>query len=298
MFPGNSEVLLALLLAIVLYHCGEHRRGEPKFPQPTGNVKTGIDLTKNGDACREKDCPEWKRLNSTIGQLELSIQKMMDWVGDIAHDLKTPIGAIQGYAEILQETTRPGEDRLLRYTEAILSLGDRMQSMLENLSQISQVQAKNSEKEFELFSLSELVSDIVGLYRLKFQEKGLGLKMPVPKSLCLIRGYPAMVERAIQNVLQNAFQYSLPTGEVKVVIEWQQKWITLSISNSSRMPMETEWQRLYERYQTGTESLGTGSGLGLAIVKSVMELHEGDIRMESTTDLVLTCNLYFPSWKP
>lgn len=224
-------------------------------------------------------------------------KKLLSWVRDVAHDLKAPIGAIKGYAEIIrsplpsqpEETATPQE-----YAESIISLGGRMHSMVESLSVVAQAKAEQTEHSFEVFSLAELVADALELYRIPFQQKGLWLRMPIPQNLCLIKGDPNMVDRVIQNMLQNALTHSASGGEVEIVIEKTQDWQQVHISNRAAHPFPQDYVDWFQLPVDETPKPPSSNGLGLAIVRGIMELHGGKILMESTADNTLNFSILFP----
>lgn len=219
------------------------------------------------------------------------------WLGDIVHDLKAPLSAIQGYAEIM-DLSRPAlsTHEFQEYAGAIRRVGDRMQSMVSDLEYVSLLKGGEKEMEWEVLSLAELTFDTLEMFSGRIAEKGLQLKRVFPNNLCQIRGNIGLVERSIQNVIQNAIQYCRDSGEVVVDVGSQGKMVELVISNSLEPESisEAELPLLLERGRRGQGQKKEGSGLGLAIVREIMDFHEGTVEVKSTAEGTIMVKLSFP----
>lgn len=213
-----------------------------------------------------------------ISELEGGEQQMGKWVSEIAHDLNAPLGAIQGYAEILsQASVRLSAEDAQRYTEAILSLGERIQGLVDDLLQISLVRSGGQNEKFELLSLAELISDTVLLFKDRFLQNGLVLTMETPEDLCLMMGNPRLLQRMVQNFLENAMHYSRAGTMVEIRVRARKGEFEFSISNWSEGGEEGNLSHLFKRYERGMEASRQGAGLGLSIVKEIAELHQAQI---------------------
>lgn len=235
-----------------------------------------------------------------IHALEESERRTAQWVGNIAHDLRAPISAIQGYAEIM-EINPPvltiSENQ--EYASAIRGLGDRLQGMVLDLTEVSFLKTGEKEMEWEILSLAELTFDTLHLFKGPIEEKGLQLQRVFPQDLCMVNGNIRLIERAIQNLLFNAIQYSDRSGEIIVEIGKIEEWIELKISNVSLGVTSEELPGLFSRGERGTENGRiSGNGLGLSIVKEIMQFHHGQVKVDLGRKGVITFTLSFPAWKP
>lgn len=235
------------------------------------------------------------RLNrAKVRDLENSNQEMNAWMGNIAHDLMAPLGAIQGYAEILDEfiASNLHHDDPPPYAKAILDLGFRLEGMAKDLTDISRVKTKTIDKNLEIVSLMDMTRRVMSMYEIPGQN-ATPIHFSPPKSACLVRCRPQLVERAIQNLLQNADRYS-PTGsKVLIKVFSTDQHTVLSVINQTNSPKCQSWAKLTKRYQRGPDNPVKGSGLGLSIVKEIMELHQGDTAIHQQDDQIIF-TLRFP----
>lgn len=235
-----------------------------------------------------------------IHALEASEKRTAQWVGNIAHDLRAPISAIQGYAEIM-EINPPvlsiSENQ--EYASAIRGLGNRLQGMVLDLTEVSLLKTGEKEMAWEVLSLAELTFDTLHLFKGPIDEKDLQLNRVFPQDLCMVNGNIRLVERAIQNLLFNAIQYSDQSGEIKVEIGTKDEQVELKISNISSRVSGEDLPGLFTRGERGAETMRmSGNGLGLSIVKEIMHFHNGLVKVDLGRKGVITFTLSFPAWKP
>lgn len=226
--------------------------------------------------------------------LEYSQQVMISWVGNTAHDLMAPIGAIQGYAEILDLSLEANyhEDDCPPYAKNILDLCYRLEGMAGDLTNISVVRTKTKPLNMEIMSLTDMTRRVLTLYDLpqhdspSFHFFSSTSKYPI---LC----HPNLAERAIQNLLQNADRYSPKGSSVGIRISQKGQQVCLQVVNTGFSETPLEWETLFKRHQRGAVNLGKGSGLGLSIVQEIMAIHNGEVSV-SKVDKQITFTLSFP----
>lgn len=237
-------------------------------------------------------------LDHHILELEASEKRTARWVSNVAHDLRAPLSAIQGYAGIMESMPpilSQAENR--EYASAIVSLGDRLQGMISDLSQISLMKSGEKEMEWEVLSLAELVFDTLPMFSQQIEEKGIRLKRIFPHDLCLTRGNIRLIERAIQNILQNGIQYCDASGEFIVEVGRKANQVELIVSNSARELSIDQMPKLFRRGRQGENGKSSGSGLGLAIVNEIIHFHKGYIQVESNEKGMITFCLSFKVWE-
>ncbi len=244
-----------------------------------------------------------RKFSCWVEELEQHFQQLWDqeeatarWLEHLAHDMRTPITAMQGYAEIIG--TAPTTDTRKvnhQYAHAIVGLGDQLEGMVEDLNQVSRILAGTLEK--ETLSLAELVFHSLELYKPLMADKGLNLTAPPPANLFLINGDPHLLQRAVQNLLQNATRYTQPYGNIEVVFRQQKGEFICSVTNTTEDSVNQHLARIFERGYSSGKTAG-GKGFGLSIVQEIMALHGGSVKARVTESNQITLALHFPEPSP
>ena len=150
----------------------------------------------------------------------------------------------------------------------------------------------------ELFSLAELVQDVVAKFRVAAEAKGLELTSQLDRHLPPIRADIGLLERALDNLIGNAIQYTGPGGTVSVSVRQTQAGIGLAVADSGPGIPGDELPMVFDRFYRVERPTGDrvdGTGLGLAITKRIVELHEGSIEVESAPEHGTTFSVVFAS---
>lgn len=215
-------------------------------------------------------------------------------VASISHDLRNPLASIQGYTETLLEKgdrLSPGERR--RYLGVTLNRTKLLGRLVENLFELSKLEAREREPRRERFSLSELVQDVVSQGRLKSGEARVSVDAEDPGQLFLIEADVEMIERVLANLLDNAIAHSPAGGRVRIEL----REVSLGCDDRETPAVRTvvadegpgvapeERERVFQRFYISDQSRAAarrGSGLGLAISKHIVELHGGCVGIEES----------------
>ena len=204
-------------------------------------------------------------------------------IANISHDLRTPLAIIQGYIETLQ--MKDGEltnQQRNDYLKIISSSGDRLSKLIAQLFEYSKLEANQIEPEKEPFLISELANDVHRNYQVIAEQKEINLRLEMETDIPLVFADISLVERAIQNLMDNALKFTPKKGSVIVKIEPHKDNVQITIKDSGPGIKLENQALIFERYrQTKTGQNKEGAGLGLAIVKKIMELHNASIKVLS-----------------
>jgi signal transduction histidine kinase len=158
--------------------------------------------------------------------------------------------------------------------------------LVEELFELSKLETKETEPHKESFSLSDLLQDIYQKNLIISGKKDIKLTLEVAENLPLIIADIGMMEKVIQNLLDNAFKFTKPRGEVK--INFNRKYphvLILTISDNGLGMREEEIPHIFDRYyqvKRISYDKSAGSGLGLSIVKKILDVHNFDVSVKST----------------
>lgn len=216
---------------------------------------------------------------SRIASLQCSDDVRKQLLADIAHDLKTPLTAMQGYVDtVVGRNSALSEGDRRRYLLMLQWHARKMSAFVESILELARLEAPEMRLRAEWFSLDELVHDIVADLRLQTDTKGLAFELRTSAGAG-IEADVALVERAIRNVLENAVRVSPPGGVVEIQIYVGATGdARVDISDSGPGIASGEAERIFSRfYSRAWNEEPPGLGLGLAITRRIVELHGGSV---------------------
>jgi signal transduction histidine kinase len=213
-----------------------------------------------------------------------SVEKLRrELIANISHDLRTPLSIIQGYIETLQmKDENLTKQERLDYLNTINSSGERLSKLISQLFEYSKLEANQIEPQSEPFLISELANDIHRNYMVLANQKNIDLKLKMDNGIPLVFADISLVERAIQNLMDNALKFTPENGKVTVQIAHNDNDVEITIKDSGPGIKKENQGLIFERYrQTKTNKRKEGAGLGLAIVKKIVELHNTSVKVLS-----------------
>ena len=205
-------------------------------------------------------------------------------VANVSHDLRTPLAIIHGYAEtlVIKGKELSDTDRE-KYLNNILRSTENLERLVGELFELSKLESNKVKLSKEKVNLSELLNDIVGRYQLLASKKEIELKLKVDMNAQSVLIDIALMERAIQNLLENALKFTPEGGVVTLRITGQNNFLRVEIQDSGVGIEEEYLPFVFDRYKKISKDLqnNPGAGLGLAIVKKILQLHGIDITVQS-----------------
>ena len=227
------------------------------------------------------------RIAQQFQSLEDGDRQRRELVSNISHDLRTPLSSIQGYVEtvlLCGETLDPAARA--NHLRTALRHVDLLGKRISDLFELSKLDAGRVEPRQEVFCLAELLQDVVQNYRLAAQQRGVQLSLAAGShTKAKVLADIAMIERVLQNLIDNALRYTAAGGAVTLAIETHGAFMEISVSDTGRGIETAHLPHIFERYWRATDAdesaAGANSGLGLAIVKRILDLHGSVVRVHS-----------------
>jgi len=225
------------------------------------------------------------QIRKQIGQLTENDRLRRELVSNISHDLRTPLSAMQGYIEtlIIKSDSMTTEDRD-RYLRIAQKHTVRLGSLIGDLFELSKLDAGSITPNVETFSLPELVQDTAQEFQIESERKDITLHVEVGEAAAITMGDIGLIQRALENLLRNAIQFTPEGGEVTISINEQPGSIAVAVSDNGQGIAAKDVPRIFDRFyrvRDGEEARSDSSGLGLAIVKGILDLHDSRISVVS-----------------
>jgi len=207
-----------------------------------------------------------------------------DFVANVSHEFRTPLTAIQGFAETLLAGAIDDAQNRVRFLEIILEHARRLARLTEDLLRLSQMDSDRLELEIDEVSVSQIVDSCLATAQHRALENGLTLTVKMPSNLPSIAGDRRRLAEVLQNLLDNARQYTLPGGEIVLSVEAHELEVVFTVSDTGIGIPRTDQSRIFERFyrvDAARSREAGGTGLGLAIAKHLIEAQGGRIWVES-----------------
>ncbi len=220
---------------------------------------------------------------SDIEKIKSIDQLRKELIANVSHDLRTPLAVIQGYTETLHmKNAELSTEEQQGYLEVISSGSERLAKLISQLFEYSKLESNQVQPEKEPFLISELANDIYKDYSILTLKKNINLKLSMSEDIPLVFADISLVERAIQNLMDNAVKFTPENGEIVMKIKTLETHVEIIIQDTGPGIDKENQALVFERYkQTKVGQEKEGAGLGLAIVKKIMEIHDSNITVMS-----------------
>lgn len=215
-----------------------------------------------------------------------------DFSANVSHELKTPLTAISGYAELI-EAGMVDEEKQKHFIQEIRKNAQRLLSLINDIIRLSELDRTDSQSTFDKFDLNEIVLECMEALDVNAKNRQVTLEYTGEK--CNICGSKEMMRELTDNLVQNAIRYNKPNGSVWVEVHGGDQPRLVVKDNGIGIPAD-EQQRIFERFYRVDKSRSKatgGTGLGLAIVKHIVEIHDAKLSLESELGQGTTITVYF-----
>jgi signal transduction histidine kinase len=206
-----------------------------------------------------------------------------DLIANISHDIRTPISIIHCYIEtLIMKHDSLDPQKRQEYMQTIIRSTERLKRLMADLFELSKLESRQIKPKMEPFFMFDLLQDLSSKYKLLAQEKNVDLETELPTKMPVVCADIALIERVLQNLIDNALNYTPKNGKVKIKMEEVSKQVYVSVMNTGPGIASEDLPRIFDRYyKVETAKSNRGTGLGLAIVKNILEIHQTDIHVES-----------------
>ncbi|QDO95481.1 HAMP domain-containing histidine kinase [Formosa sediminum] len=223
-------------------------------------------------------------IQSNIQELQSVDTLRKELIANISHDLRTPIASIRGFIEtlLIKGDDLKAEEKT-RYMEIVLKNSDRLKKLVDDLFELSLLEAQQKHLQPEAIQMAEIIQDIADKYRIIAKNKGISINTVYSKDLPLVYADIALIDRALQNIIDNAIKHCKSGDVVTLELLREDQNVMIKVADTGSGIASQELPHIFERYRKGKfySDAEKGSGLGLAIVKKIMDLHNASIKVTS-----------------
>lgn len=219
-----------------------------------------------------------------ITELKKLEQIRKDFVANVSHELKTPITSIKGFSETLLDGAMEDKETLEEFLRIILKESHRLQTLIQDLLDLSKLEQHHFALNKEEFNLMEILNKATKMLEGRAEAKNIKLLFPQANEIVQIEGDRSRLTQVFLNLITNAVIYTPNDGEITVYVVEKKKKIEIRIQDTGIGIEQEEIPRIFERFYRVDKARSRnsgGTGLGLAIVKHLVELHRGTIQVES-----------------
>lgn len=240
---------------------------------------------------------EGKVLGAVMLIFDITLQsegerRRREFTANVSHELKTPLQSIIGSTELLENNMVQQHD-IPRFLGHIKKQATRLLHLIQDILRLSQLD-EGIELNRETVDLRSLTEEIIDSLEVSAQEKNIHLNL---EGNAHMQGMKSLLYEILYNLIDNGIKYNIPGGDVTVSLQETEKNIVVSVSDTGIGIPEEDHSRVFERFyrvdKSHSKSSG-GTGLGLSIVKHGVELHKGQITVESEEKMGTTMTIVFP----
>ncbi len=207
-----------------------------------------------------------------------------DFVANVSHEFKTPLTAIQGFAETLLSGALDDTANRRRFVEIIREHAWRLARLTDDLLKLSRIEAGRLELEMRPIRVEALVNGCIETARLKAEGKGLQIHVDLHENAPPVWGDGAQLGEVLQNLVDNALQYTPSGGKIDVLARANGTEVVFTVIDTGIGIPESDLERIFERFyrvDAARSREAGGTGLGLAIARHIIDAHSGRIWVES-----------------
>lgn len=289
----NTLVIVLVIALCILFVCmGISHYLTKKLVEPIEKLATNIMLVDENNVYEEI-----RPFVNTIKEQHINIinnaQLRQEFTANVSHELKTPLTAISGYAELIGNGMTGKEDTI-RFSNEIHSNANRLLSLINDIIKLSELDEADHQMEMERIDLYELAKTCVQMMQVTAEKQGIRLTLQGESAMVMAN--KGLMDEVFYNLCSNAIRYNKPGGSVTVTVGTKDERPFLSVADTGiGIPKECQ-ERVFERFyrvdKSRSKSTG-GTGLGLAIVKHIVAQHNAALHLDSELDEGTTIEIVF-----
>ncbi len=238
---------------------------------------------------------ELEEKNRSLKELNL---RMDEFIAVVSHDIRSPLNVIRGFVKIIR--TSPDGSVFQRETNTMLRSCNRLMQLVNDILDVSKLEAGAVALSYDLLEIDDIITESVKTMELSANEKGQEIVVNLSGEPSM-EGDGAKLLQVMNNLLGNAIKFTPKNGKISITKHVENKAVIISVSDTGPGIPEEDQDMVFDKFeQTKRHQQGIepGSGLGLTICKNIVNLHEGEIGVESRPGEGSTFNIVLPQQRP
>ena len=290
-FISAAPIIVLILMGILLICIGISHLLTKQLIRPIETMAGNLEDADYESPYKELE-PFTQMIRAQHADILSAAKARQDFTANVSHELKTPLTAISGYAELL-EGDMVGEEKKKHFYQEIKKNADRLLALINDIIRLAELDRSEKEPSFEQVNLYETVQECMEPLSLNAGQRNISLHFEGEP--CTIRGNKDMIRELTENLVQNAIRYNNQGGKVSVTVTKKERPMLVVKDNGIGIPA-SEQKRIFERFYRVDKSRSKatgGTGLGLAIVKHIVEIHDARIELDSAPGVGTTVTVVF-----
>ena len=296
---AGFRALLALPLARedrVIGSLVVRRKAAGEFPEATVNL---LQTFAAQSVTAIQNARLFQELQEKTRQLEIASQHKSEFLANMSHELRTPLNAVIGFSEVLLEKMFGDvNEKQEEYLNDILTSGKHLLNLINDILDLSKIEAGKMELEPSTFDLRQLLEGSLTVVKERAQAHGIALSLDMTDDLDTVIADERKVKQIIFNLLSNAVKFTPDNGKVGIRARRVADAVEISVWDTGIGITPEDQQRVFEEFQQAGQTLTgkpEGTGLGLTLTRKFVELHGGTMRLDSAPGKGSTFTFVLPA---
>ncbi|WP_425062429.1 PAS-domain containing protein [Pyruvatibacter mobilis] len=230
---------------------------------------------------------------------ERANESKTSFLRNMSHELRTPLNSIIGFSEVLEQELfgRLGNERYLDYAKMIHTSGDHLLTLINQILDLSKIEAGRYELVHRHFDLREVVEDCTDILSTQARAGNISIDLSLPDEELEIEADHTAIRQSVLNLMSNAIKFTTEGGSVTVRLEQEDEMARITVADTGIGIAPNDIKRVlipFEQVESSMSVGAQGTGLGLPIVKSLVQLHGGQLNLASTLGKGTTVTIWLP----
>lgn len=277
----NIAILIAVLLTVVLGLCMVLSRYLTKrLLIPIARMATNLDGISPDNLYSEM-LPFVRTIKEQHINILNNARMRQEFTANVSHELKTPLTAISGYAELIESGMASQKDAA-RFANEIHQNSDRLLTLINDTIKLSELDEQEEQFEFEQVNLYKAAQNCIQMMSMQAQKQDVRLRLTGEH--CVVTANRNLIDELLYNLCSNAIRYNNKGGSVTITVRHEGIKVLLSVKDTGIGIPKEHQERIFERFYRVDKSrskLSGGTGLGLAIVKHIVAQHKAELKLFS-----------------
>ena len=240
----------------------------------------------------------WFLYSSVKKEIKLA-QIKSEFISNVSHEIRTPLALISMYAETLEMGRISSEEKIKGYYRTISAESERLNGMIDNILNFSQLESGKRKYKFEVCRLNDICTQIIENYESHFKNNHCDVSFEPSKALPRILGDKQAIAEALINLIDNAVKYSRDNRKIEISTGVDKKMCYVEVKDYgigiARKDQKLIFDKFYRVSRNNLANEVKGTGLGLSLVCEIIKSHKGKVSLQSKPEAGSTFRLYFPT---